>query len=74
MHRYALSRPRWPARFPSAPPRRPLSTLVGTRGGLLLRQSDGGVRVLEAHSGVRLPSLPGGLISRPTLAWDIEAT
>ena len=47
-------------------------TLVGTQGGLILRQPDGSVRVLESHSGVRLPSLPGGLISRPTLAWDIE--
>jgi len=47
-------------------------TLVGTQGGLILRQPDGSVRVLESHSGIRLPSLPGGLISRPTLAWDIE--
>jgi len=48
-------------------------TLVGTQGGLTLRQSDGGVRILETHTGIRLPSLPGGLISKPTLVWDIEA-
>jgi hypothetical protein len=47
-------------------------TLVGTRGGIILRQPDGSVRVLESHSAIRLPSLPGGLISRPTLVWDIE--
>lgn len=48
-------------------------TLVGVRGGLTLRQADGSVRVVENHSGIRLPSLPGGLISKPTLVWDIEA-
>jgi hypothetical protein len=48
-------------------------TLVGTQGGLTLRQADGSVRIVSQHSGVRLPSLPGGLISRPTLVWDIDA-
>src|SRR5690606_28099409 len=28
--------------------------------------------VVEGHSGIRLPQLPGGLISKPTLAWDID--
>ena len=46
--------------------------LVGTLGGLTLRSADGSVRVLTHYSGVRLPSLPGGLISKPTLVWDIE--
>jgi hypothetical protein len=47
-------------------------TLVGTQGGLILKQADGSIRVVESHSGIRLPSLPGGLISKPTLVWDIE--
>ena len=47
-------------------------TLVGVQGGLTLKQADGSVRVVEQHSGIRLPSLPGGLISKPTLVWDIE--
>ena len=47
-------------------------TLLGTQGGLILRQPDGSIRVVENHAGIRLPSLPGGLISRPTLVWDIE--
>jgi hypothetical protein len=47
-------------------------TLVGTLGGLTLRQPDGSVRVVEQRSGIRLPGLPGGLISKPTLHWDIE--
>lgn len=46
--------------------------LVGTQGGLTLRQEDGSVRIVESHTGIRLPSLPGGLISKPTLVWDVE--
>jgi hypothetical protein len=49
-------------------------TLVGTQGGLTLRAADGTVRVVNGYSGVTLPSLPGGLISKPTLVWDIEAS
>jgi hypothetical protein len=48
-------------------------TLIGTQGGLVLRLPDGGIRTLNGYSGVRLVSLPGGLISKPTLAWDIAA-
>jgi hypothetical protein len=47
-------------------------TLVGTQGGLILKQPDGSIRVVEQHAGIRLPSLPGGLISKPTLVWDID--
>jgi hypothetical protein len=49
-------------------------TLVGTLGGLTLKQPDGSVRVVEQRSGIRLPSLPGGLVAKPTLAWDIETS
>ena len=48
-------------------------TLVGTQGGLTLKQADGSVRIVSSNAGVRLPSLPGGLISKPALVWDIEA-
>jgi len=47
-------------------------TLVGTQGGLILKQPDGSIRVVEQHAGIKLPSLPGGLISKPTLVWDID--
>src|SRR5262249_43225921 len=47
-------------------------TLVGTQGGITLRQADGGVRIVNGYSGVKLPNLPGGLISKPTLVWDVE--
>ena len=48
-------------------------TLVGVQGGLTLRQPDGSVRVATSYSGLKLPELPGGLISKPTLVWDIES-
>jgi hypothetical protein len=48
-------------------------TLIGTQGGLTLRNPDGSLRVLPGYAGVKLPSLPGGLISKPTLVWDIAA-
>jgi len=49
-------------------------TLIGTQGGLILRQADGAVRVVSQSAGVKLPSMPGGLISKPTLVWNIDAT
>jgi hypothetical protein len=48
-------------------------TLVGTQGGLVLRSQDGAVRIVNGYSQVKLPALPGGLISKPTLVWDIAA-
>jgi len=48
-------------------------TLLSTSGGLVLRQGEGAVRVVPQYSGVQLPSLPGGLITRPTLVWDVAA-
>jgi hypothetical protein len=35
--------------------------------------SDGSIRTVNTYSGVRLASLPGGLISKPTLVWDLFA-
>jgi len=48
-------------------------TLLSTAGGLVLREDDGSVRVVSHSSGIMLPSLPGGLITRPTLVWDVTA-
>ena len=47
-------------------------TLVGTQGGLILKGADGSVRIVKGTAGINLPSLPGGLISKPTLVWDVE--
>jgi hypothetical protein len=48
-------------------------TLIGAQDGLILRMADGGVRTINNYSGVKLANLPGGLISKPTLAWDVSA-
>ena len=47
--------------------------LIGTQGGLILRMPDGAIRTVSSYAGVRLATLPGGLISKPTLVWDIAA-
>jgi hypothetical protein len=46
-------------------------TLLSTHGGIVLKRDDGSVQVLPHNAGVRLPALPGGLITRPTLVWDL---
>ena len=48
-------------------------TLLSTQGGLVLRKDDGTVQILPYNAGVKLPALPGGLITRPTLAWTVNA-
>ena len=48
-------------------------TLLSTSGGLMLRREDGSVQILQHNAGVKLPDLPGGLITRPTLVWDLQA-
>jgi hypothetical protein len=49
-------------------------TLLSTSGGLVLKRDDGGIQTLPHNAGVRLPDLPGGLITRPTLVWDVHAS
>ncbi len=48
-------------------------TLLSTAGGLVLKRDDGSIQTLPHNAGVRLPELPGGLLTRPTLLWDIAA-
>lgn len=48
-------------------------TLLSIQGGLVLREKDGTVRVVPTYTGVKLPGLPGGLMTRPTLVWDVSA-
>jgi hypothetical protein len=45
--------------------------LTSTAGNLILRKDDGSVRIVNGYSGIKLPKLPGGLITKPTLVWDI---
>lgn len=46
-------------------------TLLSTAGGLVLKGANGGVQVVNGYSNVQFPELPGGLITRPTLVWDV---
>lgn len=46
-------------------------TLLSTRGGLVLQDGDGAVDVLSGWDRVELGALPGGLMTRPTLVWDL---
>jgi hypothetical protein len=48
-------------------------TLLSIAGALVLRRPDGSIQTLPHNAGVKLPELPGGLITRPTLVWDIAA-
>jgi hypothetical protein len=48
-------------------------TLLSTSGGLILRGADGGVQVVGTYANVHFPELPGGLITKPTLVWDVTA-
>jgi len=47
-------------------------TLLSTTGGLTLKGDDGGIVTVQSYSNVRYPELPGGLITRPTLVWDVS--
>lgn len=46
-------------------------TLLGTNGGLMVRDGAGKISALNSYSTVRFPDLPGGLITKPTLVWEI---
>jgi hypothetical protein len=48
-------------------------TLLSTLGGLAIRTADGSVLLLSSSADIRLPALPGGLITRPTLVWEIHS-
>lgn len=46
-------------------------TLLSTFGGLILRDSSNKIHTLERYDRIRFPELPGGLMTKPTLMWDI---
>jgi hypothetical protein len=47
--------------------------LLSASGGLILAKDSGEIITLTSYSNVRFPSLPGGLITKPTLVWLIDA-
>jgi len=48
-------------------------TLLSSNDGLVIRGADGQVHALREWSNVRFGELPGGLITRPTLEWDVHS-
>ena len=48
-------------------------TLLSAHDGLVVRGDDGQVHALRNWSGMRFGELPGGLITQPTLEWDISS-
>jgi hypothetical protein len=48
-------------------------TLISSNDGLVLRGPDGQIHALRDWSNIRFGELPGGLITRPTLEWDVES-
>jgi hypothetical protein len=48
-------------------------TLLSTDGGLVLRQAGGGVQIVNGYRDIKLPELPGGLITKPTLVWHVQS-
>ncbi len=46
-------------------------TLVSSNDGLVIRGADGQIHALREWSNIRFGELPGGLITRPTLEWDV---
>ncbi|HLZ96341.1 MAG TPA: DUF4139 domain-containing protein [Steroidobacteraceae bacterium] len=48
-------------------------TLLSAGDGLVLRGADGQIRAINQYSNLRFAELPGGLITRPTLLWDISS-
>ena len=48
-------------------------TLLSANDGLVLRGDDGQIHALRAWNNMRFGELSGGLITRPTLEWDVLA-
>lgn len=47
--------------------------LLSAAGGLTLAGEDGQIHLVKEYENIRLGELPGGLITRPTLVWDMQA-
>lgn len=47
--------------------------LSAAEGSLILQRDSGEVVTINSYSNVLFPSLPGGLITRPTLVWLVNA-
>lgn len=46
--------------------------LLSADGALVLEREDGSIEVLSNRSSIVFPQLPGGLITQPTLIWQLD--
>ncbi|HUL81552.1 MAG TPA: DUF4139 domain-containing protein, partial [Gammaproteobacteria bacterium] len=46
--------------------------LLSTQGGLVLSGANGEIHAINSYQNVHFPTLPGGLMTRPTLVWDVD--
>jgi hypothetical protein len=46
-------------------------TLLSMHGGMTLKTTDGTIKTVNGYSSVNFPDLPGGLMTKPTLVWNI---
>jgi len=47
------------------------STMDAGAMRMVLREGSGEIRILTGYNDIRLPELPQGLITKPTLVWDV---
>src|SRR5262245_12593552 len=47
--------------------------LVSSNDGLVIRGGEGQIHALREWSNIKFGELPGGLITRPTLEWDMQS-
>ncbi len=47
--------------------------LLSAQGGLILAGDDGRIHSINNYTNIHFPDLPGGLMTRPTLIWDVAA-
>lgn len=47
--------------------------LLSANGGLVLAGEDGKIHAIRDYTNIHFPDLPGGLMTRPTLLWNVAA-
>lgn len=46
-------------------------TLLSASGGIILRDESGALQTINSYNSISFPALPEGLITKPTLVWEI---
>jgi hypothetical protein len=46
--------------------------LLSAQNGLVLASPNGEIHAINSYQNIHFPTLPGGLMTRPTLVWDVD--